>query len=458
MASDIACVLSRTLRRTTTFRLTLLFGAVFATGIALLLGLVYAQTAGYLTQRVDRALVAEATLLEKSGPAFIIRRFQQEVARDPLNSLGLFSASGEQVAGDTRLRPPDLPLDGTPRDAPHRPGATPSRALGKRTSWGEILIVERDTRQLVALRRIIEGALWWSGGAIGLLGLGSAVALSARPLARIAAMRRASEAISAGDFTKRLPETGSGDELDELAQITNRMMDEAERLMIEARTVGQGVAHELRSPLTRLRAMLDHACGSFEASDPRRRLLENCVAEADGVLKRFQALLRIAALEARGRRTAIEHVSLSDIVAQIIELYDPLAAELGIQLTAQAEANVVIQGDGELLFEAVSNLVDNALKFTGAGGHVVVGARSTPGGAVLEVSDDGQGIPEGERSLVTRRFYRGRRPPSAEGYGLGLSLVAAVADLHGFTLSFHNAEPGTIVRIVCGQEGSTTRR
>jgi len=451
-------VLNSALWRTTTFRLTLLFGAVFATGIGLLLSLVYAQTAGYLTQRVDRALVAEARLLQKSGPAIIIRRFQQEVARDPLNSLGLFSANGERVAGDTSLRPSDLPVDGRPREAPRRAGVAPSRALAERTRWGEILIVERDTRQLVALRNIIDGALWWSGGAIALLGFVSALALSLSPLARIAAMRRASEAISAGDFARRLPTTGSGDELDELAQITNRMMDEAERLMIEARTVGQGVAHELRSPLTRLRAMLDHASASFEASDPRRRLLENCVAEADGVLKRFQALLRIAALEARGRRTAIERVSLSDIVAQIIELYGPLAAELGIQLTAQAEANVVSQGDGELLFEAVSNLVDNALKFTGAGGHVVVGARSTPGGAVLEVRDDGPGIPEVERSLVTRRFYRGRRPSSAEGYGLGLSLVAAVADLHGFTLSFHDAEPGTIVRIACGQEGSTTRR
>jgi len=451
-------VLNKSLWRTATFRLTLLFGAVFATGIALLLSLVYAQTAGYLTQRADRALVAEAKSLERSGPSFIVRRFQQEVARDPLNSLGLFSANGERVAGDTGLRPSDIPLDGRPRDAPHRPGAGPSRALAERTPWGEILIVERDTRQLVALRRIIEGALLWSGGAIALLGLISAVALSLHPLARIAAMRKASDAISAGDFAMRLPITGSGDELDELAQITNRMMDEAERLMGEARTVGQGVAHELRSPLTRLRAMLDHASASFEADDPRRRLLENCVAEADGVLKSFQALLRIAALEARGRRTAIGRVSLSGMVEQIAELYAPLAADMGIELTAPAGADLVIQGDGELLFEAVSNLVDNALKFTGAGGHVAVSAFSTPGGAVLEVRDNGPGIPEAERSLVTRRFYRGQRPPSAEGYGLGLSLVAAVADLHGFDLSFEDARPGTIVRIACGPERPTSRQ
>jgi signal transduction histidine kinase len=445
-------VLSRSLWRTTTFRLTLLFGAVFATGIALLLSLVYAQTAGYLTQRADRILVAEAKLLEKSGPDVIVRRFQQEVARDPLNNLGLFSTTGEKVAGDTSLRPSDLPLDGRPREAPHPAGAASSRALAERTSWGEILIVERDTRQLVALRRIIVGALWWSGGAIALLGLVSAVALSLRPLARIADMRRTSDAISAGDFALRLPTTGSGDELDELAQITNRMMDEAERLMLEARTVGQGLAHELRSPLTRLRAMLDHASASFEADDPRRRLLDNCVAETDVVLTRFQALLRIAALEARGRRTAIERVSLSDIVEQIAELYAPLATELGIDLSAQAGEGVVIHGDGELLFEAVSNLVDNALKFAGAGGHVAVSAIRDPDGARLEVRDDGHGIPEAERPLVTKRFFRGQRHAATPGHGLGLSLVAAVADLHGFDLSFHDAGPGALVRITVGRD------
>ena len=429
----------------------MLFGTVFATGIALLLGLVYAQTAGYLTRRVDRELVAEAKLLEGSGPDFIIKRLKQEVDRDPLNGVGLFSASGERVSGDTALRPFDLPLDGRPRDAPHRSRAAPARALAERTPWGEVLVVERDTRQLAALRGIVLGALLWSGALIALLGLVAAVALSLRPLARMAAMRRASEAISAGDFAMRLPTSGSRDELDELAQITNRMMDEAERLMIEARTVGQGLAHELRSPLTRLRAMLDHASTSFETDDPRRRLLENCVAEADAVLTRFQALLRIAALEARGRRTVIERVSLSDIVGQIAELYDPLAADLGVELTADAEPSVMINGDGELLFEAVSNLVDNALKFTAAGGHVSVTASRTSYGARLEIRDDGSGIPEAERPYVTKRFYRGPRHTSTPGYGLGLSLVAAVADLHGFELSFHDAKPGALVRIDIGR-------
>ncbi len=442
-------MLTRGLWRTTTFRLTALFGAVFASGVILLLGLVYLQTAGYLTRRVDSILTIEAERLERGGPDIMPARLQHEAARDPYDSFGLFSTTGERIAGDTALRPGDMIVDGRPRDMPLRRSKAPSRALAERTPWGEILIVERDTRQLVALRHIVLGALIWSGAAITGLGLIAGVALSLQPLRRIAAMRRASEAIGAGDFAMRLPVTGARDELDELAGITNRMMDEAERLMTQARTVGHGVAHELRSPLTRLRTMLGHASQAFEAGDPRRALLESCVAEADTVLARFRALLRIAALEARGRRTGIEPVCLSEVVGQIVELYGPLAAELGIALAGDGGEAVTIRADRDLLFEALSNLVDNALKFTGTGGHVSVRVRTGEGGPVIEVRDDGPGIPEGERSLVTQRFYRGRAAAAVPGHGLGLSLVAAVADLHGFDLRIADARPGAIVQIAC---------
>jgi signal transduction histidine kinase len=442
-------VLTRGLSRTTTFRLTALFGAVFASGVILLLGLVYLQTASYLTRRVDSILTIEAERLERDGPDIMPLRLQHEAARDPYDSFGLFSTTGERVAGDTALEPGDLVIDGRPRDMPRRGPGPPSRALAERTPWGEILIVERDTRQLAALRRIVLGALIWSGAAITGLGLIAGVALSLQPLRRIAAMRRASDAIGAGDFAMRLPISGARDELDELAGITNRMMDEAERLMTQARTVGQGVAHELRSPLTRLRTMLEHASQAFDADDPRRALLEACVTEADTVLARFRALLRIAALEARGRRTGFETVCLGEIVRQIVELYGPLAAELGVALLGDDGEQEAISGDPDLLFEALSNLVDNALKFTGPGGHVSVRVRRAAEGPVLEVQDDGPGIPETERPLITKRFYRTGGASNVPGHGLGLSLVAAVADLHDFELRFIDADPGTLVQIHC---------
>jgi signal transduction histidine kinase len=440
-------VLNSGLWRTTTFRLTVLYGAAFAAGIVLLLGLVYVQTASYLTLRVDRALNAEAGTFAASRPERILPLFQREAARDPLNSFGLFSATGEKVAGDTRLTPGDLRVDGRPRDF----GAEdkPARALAERMPWGEILIVERDTRQLVELRRIILAALVWSGAIIAVIGLVSAILLSVRPLRRIGAMQSASEAIGAGDFGIRLPVSESHDELDQLAAIANRMMDEAERSMVQARTVGESVAHELRTPLTRLRALLDHARVGLEADDPRRSLLEQCVGEADAVLARFRALLRIAAVETRARRVGLEEVCLGEIVDQMAELYQPVASERMIDLETEKTPGARVNADSELLLEATANLLDNALKFTPPGGRVRLRAAFAAGVPMIEVADNGPGIAETERALVTRRFYRGQMNAHVEGYGLGLSLAAAVADLHGFELSFDDARPGAIVRILC---------
>ncbi len=311
------------------------------------------------------------------------------------------------------------------------------------------MIVERDARQLVELRRIVLSALIWSGAVIAVLGLATGMILSARPIRRIQAMRAASEAIASGDFTARLPVSGRRDELDELAAIANAMMEQAERSMVQARTVGEGVAHELRTPLTRLRARLDHSCRALDGHDPRRALLEQCVVETDAVLARFRALLRIAAVEARGRRVGVGEISLSDIVDQIGELYQPLAAERCTELIVERTIGLSVRADAELLLEATSNLVDNALKFTPAGGRVVLRAALSAGAPLIEVADNGPGIAAAERSLVVRRFYRSQRDANIQGHGLGLSLVAAVAELHNFELSFHDARPGLIVRIVC---------
>ena len=441
---------SHHLWRTTTFRLTTIFGLVFAGAILLLLGLIYVQTAGYLTQRVDRALAKETELFRRAGPESILQRFGQEAARDPLNTFGLFSAAGDRVAGDTRLRPADLPADGVPQNVGGRGEAPPRRALRTTLPWGETLIVERDTSQLVELRQIIIGALVWSGAGIVTLGLFCGVALSIRPLRRVQAFQDASEAIIAGDLSLRLQADGSRDELDELARMVNAMMDEVERLVIQARTVGESVAHELRTPLTRLRASLDHARRTFEdPDDPRGQLLERCVTETEGVLARFQALLRIAAVEARGRRDGIAPTSLSAIVELVGELYQPLANEREIAFSARIEEDVTIRGDADLLVEAVSNLVDNALKFTPPGGAVTLDLVRAAEGPVVTVQDDGPGIAEAERPLVTKRFYRSQDATPVPGHGLGLSLVAAVADLHGFQLRIGDAAPGAVISMVC---------
>jgi signal transduction histidine kinase len=436
--------------RTTTFRLSALYGVIYLVGIILLLGVVYAAVADSLTRRSDAAVQDEMRILQRSGPTAVLRRFRSEAARDPLTKFALYSATGERIAGDSPLGPRELPPDGRTRAMPAVGAEPPSRAVAERAPWGEIIIVARDARQFGELRHIVLTALIGSGAVLVVLGIGMGLALSLQPLRRIQAMQSASEAIGAGDFALRLPVSPAQDEIDTLASIANRMMDEAERLMVQARTVGEGVAHELRSPLTRLRARLDHAAQGFAPDDPRRELLAGCVAEADAVLARFAALLRIAALEARGRRVGLGRASLSSLVDQVSELFGPLAAERAISLRAEREPDLEVEADRELLFEALCNLMDNALKFTPAEGHVTLRATTTRGGPLLEVSDTGPGIAEAERAFVTKRFYRSPIHAGVQGHGLGLSLVAAVADLHGFELTFEDARPGTVVRLLCG--------
>ncbi len=445
---------TRNITHTITFRLTAAFGVMFGVAILLLLGLVYLQTFGALSRRVDHILNAEAAAMSRTGPEEIVRVIREEAARDPLADFSLFTTSGERVAGEGALAPAAVPLDGSTHDFPRRGHEAPKRALAEQMPWGEILIVQRDTSQLVELKVIIVQALLWSGALIAILGVILAVALSLPLLRRIQATRSASEAIGAGDLTVRLPVTGSRDEIDELAVIVNGMMDEVERLMMQARTVGEGVAHELRTPLTRLRATLDHLGDTFGTDERRRLLLETCIGEADGLLARFRALLRITAVEERGRQMGVKAMSLSGTLEQAIELYDPLAADKGIALKAAIEPGVDVRADAELMFEAVSNLIDNALKFTPRGGVVQVSLMRSDEGPLVTVRDTGVGIVPAERQLVTKRFYRSPTVGNVPGHGLGLSLVAAVADLHGFDLSFEEAQPGAIVRLLCRPRAS----
>jgi signal transduction histidine kinase len=433
--------------RTTAFRLTLAFCAIFVAGIVLVLGLVYGQTVSFLSKRVDHILTSEASALQHAGPSNIVPALNAVSKIGSLSAFGLFSPTGQLVAGDRLLTPSDLPIDGVPRNVPRHGDRLPQRALAERLPWGQVLVVRRDASQLSEVRHIALGALIWSGALIVTIGLGLAVLLSARPLSRVQAIQTASEAIGAGDLTLRLPVDGSHDELDELSRIVNVMMDEVERLMGQAQTFGEAVAHELRTPLTRLRTTLDHAAKGFAPEDGRRELLERCVAETDTLLARFRALLRIAAVEARNRTSGIAESSLSAVVEQVADLYAPLAVAQQIGFRVDVEPGVRARVDGELMVEAVSNLVDNALKFTPTGGAVRLALIANDADIVIEVRDSGVGIKREERPLVTKRFYRSPDAATTPGHGLGLSLVAAVAELHGFTLTIDDANPGTVVRL-----------
>ena len=434
--------------RTTPFRLALGFGGAYVLGVALLLGLVYLETATSLSRRTDRILAAETALLSHAGPEQILGRLDQEARRDPLNDYALYAESGQHVAGASPLSPADLPLNQGVREFARTGRRMSVRALATRLPWGETVVVSRDTGQLLALRHILLGALVWSGSAIAVLGVATGFALGLEPLRRIGAMRLASQRIMAGELGARLPVSGRRDELDELAAMVNTMMDEVERLMVQARTAGESVAHELRTPLTRLRATLEHASEGLNQDAGRKQLLELCTAEVEGVLARFRALLRIAAVEAKSRRSQIAPLDLSALLDQLAELYKPLAEERGLTFRTRIDREVHGRADGDLFFEAIANLVDNAIKFTPPGGEVEL--RLISDARLLEVSDTGPGVAAEDLPLLTRRFYRSPRHSAAPGHGLGLSLVAAVMALHGFSLSFDSAEGGTTVTVRLG--------
>jgi signal transduction histidine kinase len=338
----------------------------------------------------------------------------------------------------------------------------PARLIARRLASGEVLVVGRDVDQLQEMRGIIASALIWSGCAVILAGLACGVAFSVSPLRRLRVLQEACAEIAAGDLTRRLPISGRRDELDMFAATVNYTMGEVERLMGEVKGATETIAHDLRTPLTRARAQL-HRLQQAGAPD-LAPALARVTAELDEVLERFRALMRITELESRERQAGFVRTDLADLVAGVAELYAPLAEESGVAFAWTAPQAVRIDADPKLMFEAVSNLVDNAIKFTGQkfgadgcaakalgeGGKVALRLTAEAGRPRIEVEDNGPGIPPPERGAVLQRFYRGERDRLIPGSGLGLSIAAAIVRLHRFELELADAEPGLKAAIVCG--------
>jgi len=437
--------------RTTTFRLTLVYGAMFAAGVVALLSLVYASAAGFLTQQMDEIVIGQARALEGASPAALPERVREAETQDVrnVNFYGLFARDGTWIAGNVHALPRHVALNGVPRDL-REPGFQPgARALAEHLATGEILFVGFDAKTLAGLRDIILQSLSWSGALIIVLGLGLGAALSLAPLKRIQAVQQASLPILDGDLSARLPTSNRRDEIDMLAGIANGMMDEVERLLWAVKSVGDNVAHDLRTPLTRLRALLYRVQQETCDGAGHRGMLDRALVETDALLARFKAIQRISEIDRRERRAGFASVRLQALVEEIGELYEPLAEEHGLRLLTEIDAAFEIQADRELLFEAFSNLVGNAVKFTPAGGRVRLRLSKQAEGPRLEITDTGPGVPEDERDAVLQRFYRGRRERDVPGSGLGLSIVAAVARLHDFRLVLGDASPGLRVTMDC---------
>lgn len=436
----------RDVRSTSTFRLTLLLGSAFLVGIVAMLGLIYLLTTWELTTRSDQILYEKAQSLLATPADRLPDRIRAEIGSGSqgFSYFALLDREGQGVVGNVAGVPgmkPDKPFN-----IPRRPGVHgPLRMLAVRTPSGEMIVLGRDISQIHSLRRRITMILAVSGVA-GVLGVfAAAVLLSVRPLRRVRDLQEASQAIAAGHLDTRMPIAGRHDELDQFAATLNQMIEEVGRVIAQVKTATDAIAHDLRTPLTHVRAYLHRAANGPDLPPDSARLVGQAIDDLDDVLARFTALLRISELEASARRSGRGEVDLSALVEEVADLYAPLAEESGISLTWRADEGLRVDADGKLLFEAVSNLVDNAIKFSST--SVSLRAAQIDGRPALEVADDGPGIAEDQRDAVLRRFHRAPDAAEIPGSGLGLSVVSAILHVHGFRLELGDARPGLIARI-----------
>jgi signal transduction histidine kinase len=427
-------------------RLIVIYGAFFLVCSIVLVGTISWQTTQYLDKVVGEILEQRVHYLAAVDrdqlPAMMAATNQLDLRG--VMFFGLFDARGAYVSGNIDRLPEGLAPDGAIHPLPNGlqaiDGQRNARALGVaiRLEAGEVLVLARTTGVADRIGAMTRSALVWALSLLLIPGLVGGFLLSRGPLRRIRDMEAAVAPIMRGNLGARLPLSPRRDELDMLATIVNRMLDEIERLLGEVKGVTDSIAHDLRTPLTRLRAQLHRAQQQHSAGDdPRTALIERCIVDVDALLDRFRALLRISELEDLRRHAGFADVDLAETLRRVHELYAPLAEERGIALDLDTDALPGVSADAPLLFEAISNLVDNAIKFTPVHGKVSLRARAQRMGARIDVLDSGPGVPPGERDAVLRRFYRSRTAGATGnadggGYGLGLSLVAAIAKLHGF--------------------------
>jgi len=336
-----------------------------------------------------------------------------------------------------------------------RDGDSPEivRGVAGRLRDGRLLVLGYDIDELEQVEEIILRALGLGLAPAVLLSLAVGSVLARRGQRRIAALHEAVGKIMQGHLHERLPVRGASDELDKLAVAVNGMLGEIERLVGDIRGVGDSMAHDLRTPLTRVRARLERSRDEARTREEFQAAADRAIIAVDQALAVITAVLRIGEIEHGRRQAAFAPVDLAEVLRDAAELYEPVAEEKGVALRLHLGLSRPVEGDHDLLLEAVGNLVDNAVKFAPAGTEVLLEVGSTPEGASLRIADRGPGILLAEREQVLQRFYRTEKSRTVEGSGLGLSLVAAVVALHGFRLRISGSDPGCVVEIVCPIKG-----
>jgi signal transduction histidine kinase len=445
-------LLAKTLR-STTFKLALLSIAIFGALVFALLGYVYWSTVSYVRSRSDQAITMERASLQKAyasaGRAGLISAIAQRLSDQRFvgGVYMLADPSFSLLAGNLADWPPAMKGSSGWGDFRAREGLPMLRSAFATLPDGSHLLVGKDLDDLDMFEARIKAAGALCIVLILVLAGVASVTVTRRTVGRIEAINATSRAIMQSGLGQRIPLRATGDEWDELAANLNSMLDRIEALMAEVKQATDNVAHDLRTPLARMRRRLEKAYNRRREADCDQSLIGDTMADLEAVLGMFASLTRISQIEAYERTAAFRSVNLGEIASEVVELCDAAAEDKGVQLKVVENQRVFVAGDRDLLFDAVANLVDNAIKHGREMGQVTVEVKESDGAAVISVSDDGPGIPVAECENVFKRFYRLEQSRCAPGNGLGLSLVAAVARLHRARIEMDDNRPGLKIQL-----------
>ncbi len=408
------------------------------------------NTAGALDRQVDAAIRADATALverRRAGdiPALIAAiddRLVLDVQNEALYIL--VTSDGRKLAGNLEVWPEEadgeLPWLRIPL---LRDGAmTEARLLRVDLGQGHRMLVGRDVAEKLRLRGLLSEGIAWAATASAAFAVLGGWMLRRALERRLSPVYRTAAAVGAGDLAPRVPLSDRDDEFDKLGKTMNAMLDRIAQLMEGVRGVSDAIAHDLRTPITRARAKLEDALVTAQDEDALRAAVEQGIADLDGIVRVFQAVLRIAEVEAGGRRAAFAPTDLVPMITDMAELYGAAAEARDQRLRVKLPRKLPLVGDRDLLGQAVANLLDNALKFTPEGGTVRLSAQADLGVVEITVADDGPGMPDADRQRAGERFFRADAARTTPGSGLGLSLVRAVAALHGGAIALGETHPG----------------
>jgi signal transduction histidine kinase len=441
--------------RSSTFRLVAIYLLVFAISAGAILAYVFWSTVGLMERQTEETIRAEvgglADQYNQRGMDGVVEIINTRINRQDGTLYLLVDPAGKRIAGNLASMPQPAPGDNVWIDFPITIGKGDGQVFHTAHAYAidlvgdHELLVGRDVEELRAFRALIQNTFLWAIGPVLLLGLAGGLLTSRNFLRRVDAITETSRTIMAGDLSQRMPVAGSGDELDRLSLSLNEMLGQIERLMQGMKEVTSNVAHDLRTPLTRLRARAEAAL-RVDSRDEQKQALQQTLHESDKLLQTFNALLSIARVDAGQAREGLMPINLSEIVRDVAELYEPMVEEDGGVFTSNVDDNIEVRADRQLLSQVFSNLLDNAMKYGADPTYgkiaIAISAQKQDGKALVVVEDKGPGIPPEQHEHVLQRFVRLDESRSKPGNGLGLSLVSSVIKLHGGTLVLDDAQPG----------------